>query len=81
VTLRRNKEHFADTRLDTCVPDIASGYQFISLYRMVQSSWGSSVSIVSEYRLDDRVTEVRYAGQRQRIFLLAPLSGPALRPA
>jgi hypothetical protein len=40
-------------------------------------SRGSSVSIVSDYGLDDRVIDPR---QGQRIFLLAPVIRPALRP-
>jgi hypothetical protein len=40
-------------------------------------SRGSSVSIVTDYGLDDRGFDPR---QRQRIFLLAPASRPALVP-
>jgi hypothetical protein len=42
-------------------------------------SCGSSVSIVSDYGLNDRVIEVP-SPQGQRIFLLAPASRPVLGP-
>jgi hypothetical protein len=42
-------------------------------------SWGSSVTIVSDYGLDDQVIGVR-APQGQRIFPLTSVSRPALRP-
>jgi hypothetical protein len=39
-------------------------------------SWGSTVSVVSDYRLDDRGS---IPGQRHMIFPLASMSRPALR--
>jgi hypothetical protein len=42
-------------------------------------SWCSLVTIVSDYRLDDREIGVR-SRQRQEIFPLTPVSRPALRP-
>jgi hypothetical protein len=44
---------------------------------MLRGSWGSSVSIVSDYKLDDSEFNPR---QRQRIFPLAFVSRPALVP-
>jgi hypothetical protein len=42
--------------------------------------WGSSVSIVSDYGLDDRASEVRSPEEAKRIFPLASVSRPALGP-
>jgi hypothetical protein len=53
--------------------------QFIRLYCSVEEP-GSSVSIVSNYRLYDRAIEVQYPAEAKRIFPLASLSRQALGP-
>jgi hypothetical protein len=51
-------------------------WQFLSEFHILKKSRGSSGSIVSDYRLDDR----GLIPDGQRIFLLAPASRPALEP-
>jgi hypothetical protein len=47
----------------------------IDLFR----SWGSSVSIVFDYRLEDRATGIR-SPQKQMIFSVVSVTRPALSP-
>jgi hypothetical protein len=54
-------------------------YLLLLLLHWVSGSRGSSVSAVSDYRLDDQAIGVRSLRQGQRIFPLAPVSRPALR--
>jgi hypothetical protein len=49
----------------------------VSLQYMKTGNWGSSVSIVSDYGLDDRAS---ISGRDKRIFPLASVSRPALGP-
>jgi hypothetical protein len=47
---------------------------------LYKGSWGSSVSIVSGYGLDDRSIELRSPAEAKRIFPLTSVSRPNLEP-
>jgi hypothetical protein len=42
--------------------------------------WGSSVSVVSDYGLDNRVFEIRFPTKAKTIFSLTSVSRPDLGP-
>jgi hypothetical protein len=53
---------------------------FLSFGILSIRRWGSSVSIVSDYGLDDRANKVRSPEEAKSIFPLASVSRPALGP-
>jgi hypothetical protein len=64
-----------------CIPCYRSGHRQNLIGYYIRNCWSrvSSGSIVSDYRLDDREIGVR-SRRGQRIFPLACVSRPALRP-
>jgi hypothetical protein len=52
----------------------------ISLYSPISKEPGSSVSIVSDYGLDDRAIKVRSPAEAKRIFPVGCVSRPVVGP-